>query len=454
MKIRIFIFGLFLIILVAGCNSSSNNSGRTAAVTVTNHVGANLQGVTVVLGDSDGAMKATGVTNAMGEVKFLNAPANATVTAAYTCLYSGSTYTYYSLDVQYDVNEPVTLAVNDCSIITPEATTAALGTITVNIMTAMSGTTITQSELTTNASFYWTGLPAVVSQLTFSIYPYQLQDDGKLSIYVIGRDANGSPVGYGMIQDQTFTDGMTVNITVDKPVSFVQYHLTNLPLDTGLLCTDLYQMRSGKGGVWIDDCRNLSSSSTETTVAVAYIPGLGDQFQYAVDALVPASSTWVSTSQYLALAPSTLLSDQNIDFSQSLAVPSGLSVAGSDTVRPALVWTGLDPAAEACYLFAGFQLASGYVGSLFVENLSSARNNIKFPELPDSLADFRPQAVESFGISCFASSNGLFRSSFSTYFNVSAPVPMLDAAGSPQLQLLQRKGMPASYRRHASSIPL
>ncbi len=447
MKIRIFIFGLFLIILVAGCNSSSNNSSSRTAVTVTNNAGAKLSGVAVVLGDSEGAMKATGITNANGEATFPVAQANATVTAAYSCLYSGSTFTYYSLDVQYDVNEPVTLAVNDCSIIGPPAANA-IGTITVNVTNALSGIAITQNELSTNRSIYY-GFNAIISQLSFSIYPYDLQYDGKLSIYVIGRDANGLTVGYGMIQDQTFTDGMTVNITVDKPVSFVQYQITNLPLDANRLCTGLNQLRSWKGGVWIDDCRNLSSSSTETTIAVAYIPGLGDQFQYSVDAFVDSSSSngWVGSGQYLAIAPSAVLSDQNIDFSQALAAPSDLSVAGSDTVTPELIWTGLDPAADVYFLSAAYHLASGYIGSFYIDYLSPARASIKFPELPDSLAAFRPQAVESFGIGCSASSNdGSFRFSYSS--KVSMP------PASPQLQFLQRKGMPASYPRHAPSIPL
>ncbi len=453
MSIRTIILFLFLILTGAACTSGG---GRTASVTVTNNSGAKLAGVTVVLGDSDGAMKATGVTNAHGIATFSEAPANATVTTAYTCLYSGSTYTYYSLDVQYDVNEPVTLAVNDCSIIpgSGSSTTDSIGTITVNITTALSGTTITQNELMMNG-LYWSGLPAVVSQLTLTIYPYQLQDDGKLSIYVLGRDANGLAVGYGMIQGQTFTDGMTMNIAVDKPVSFVQYHLTNLPVGAGFLCTNLDQTRSGKGEVWIIDCRELSSSSSTTTIAVAYIPGVGDQFQYSVDAFVDSSNgnVWVSSSQYLALAPSTLLSDQSIDFSQALAAPSGLSVAGSDTVTPELIWTGLDPAAEASYLFASFRLTSGSFVYLDIDNLSTARTSIKFPELPDSLAAFRPQGVGSFSIGSFASSNGSFRSSFSnfsTYFNALAPAPMRDAPGAPQLQFLQRKGLPVPYLRHST----
>ena len=44
-----------------------------------------------------------------------------------------------------------------------------------------------------------------------------------------GRDAGGSAIGYGAALDQTFADGMTVNITVDQPMSFVQYQVSNIP---------------------------------------------------------------------------------------------------------------------------------------------------------------------------------------------------------------------------------
>ncbi len=453
MSMRTIILCLFLIMAGAACTSGGD---RTAAVTVTNNSGDKLPGVTVVLGDCNGAMKATGVTNAHGITTFPDPPANATVTAAYACLSSGSTFTYYSLEVAYDVNEPTTLAVNDCSSIPGSgSSTDALGTITVNITTAMSGT-ITQYQLMVNGLYSWSGLPGVVSQLTFSIYPYHLQYDRSLSLYVIGRDANGSAVGYGMIQDQTFTDGMTVNITVDKPVGFIQYHLSNLPARTDLLGAELYQMRTGKGGVLIDDHRGLSSSSTATTVAVAYIPGLGDQFQYIVHARFSPSSSygWIDSSQYLALAPSPLLSDQNIDFSQALAAPSDFSVAGSDTVTPALTWTGLDPAAESCYLSAAFQLASRSFVYLSVDNLPPARNSIKFPELPDSLEEFRPQTNVYFSINCVSWSGGSLRNSASTYFNASVPVPMLDVAGAPQFQFFQRESQLMPYLRHVPSLPL
>jgi len=117
-RTRIIWFWLFVVaisLLVAGCKSSGGNDGAPVIVTVTDYSGIRVPNAAVVLGDSNGAMRNYGVTDADGQITFSNAPANSTITAATTCLWSGSTTTTYSIDVQFDVNGSAVLSLNNCS---------------------------------------------------------------------------------------------------------------------------------------------------------------------------------------------------------------------------------------------------------------------------------------------------------------------------------------------------
>ncbi len=152
-------FWLFVVVLsssVSGCrggndgSAGSDNEGASAIVTVTDYSGIRVPNATVVLGDSNGAMKASGVTDAEGQITFDHAPADATVTAAITCLRSGSTTTTYSITVQFDVNSSAVLSLNNCAAtaagpsILPPVSDLPLGTITVNVTNTPIGVTRNQ----------------------------------------------------------------------------------------------------------------------------------------------------------------------------------------------------------------------------------------------------------------------------------------------------------------------
>ncbi len=407
-------YGIFIILLTtlfAGCRGSSNSGGSSSPlVTVTDLRGKKMADVAVVLGDRNGAMKNCGTTDANGQITFSDAPANATVTAAFSCLYSGATTTTYSLDVRYDVNGPVTLRVDGCQ---PPSGSFDLGTLTLNVTNAISG--ITHNEVITNLQLL--GSNGLITQQTITITPHDLQSDGKLSIFVIGKDANDTSIGYGYLLDQTFTDGMTVNITVDQPVSFIQYQISDMPSTAYFLCSDVYQGRSGKGGVWVNDCHSLSSAPTSTTVNVPYIPGLGDHFLHSVfvSSSLYNGNTSVSSSQYLSAGPSaTTLSNQSFDFSQALAVPN-LTVSGTDTPTPTFSWTGVDPDATMISVFADIRLSSASDVYLSISNMSVTRTSITVPELPDSLAAFRPPAAVTYFSMITSASGPVYRSSSVSY---------------------------------------
>lgn len=397
---------------LAGC--TGGDSGAPVVVTVLGQ-GQTLSGVSVVLGDRNGKMKENGTTNSDGRVTFDNAPANATVTAAVSCLSSGATVTTYSLAVQYDVNGPVTLYVDGClAPSVPPAGSGPLGTMTLNVTNAMSG--ITQNEVSTNLRLYL-GYKPLITRQTITIMPYDLQSDGKLSMFVVGKDVNDVSIGYGYVLDQTFVDGMTINVTVDQPMSYLQYQISNLPSMVDYYCPGVYQNRTGKGGVWVSDCHDLSSGLASTTVYVPYIPGLGDQFLYSVSVSAYQEDGYPNiyySDQYLRSGHSVpSLSNQSFDFSQALAVPN-LILSGTDTPTPTVSWSGVDPDATTTSVSADFRLSSTATAYVNFANVSATRTSITFPELPDSLEAFRPIGVYAFSVETRASGEA-YRLSSETY---------------------------------------
>jgi len=240
--------GIFIISSITVFEGCSDNVGSATVITTTDLSGNSMADVTVVLGDRNGALIHYGTTDANGQIALFYVPANATVTAAFICQRSGAVTPTYSLDVRYDVNGPVTLRVDGCS--TPSNSSRgsiALGTVTLNVTNAISG--ITQNEVSTNWPVDTGWPPGLITQQTITITPYDLQSDGTLSLFVIGKDANDTSIGYGALLDQTFHDGMTVDITVDQPLSFLQYQISNMPSMTVFLCSDIYHGRTGKEGM-------------------------------------------------------------------------------------------------------------------------------------------------------------------------------------------------------------
>jgi hypothetical protein len=422
---------LFIMVALLACAGCGRDGDSHLVVTVADGSNHKLSGVTVVLADSNGAMVNYGTTDGNGKISFPKPPANATVTAAFSCLYPGAPAATNSLDVRYDVNGPVTLHVGGCLPPSGSSTGSSdLGTITLTVANSIPG--ITQYEVSTNYPVV-TVYSGLITQQTITINPWDLQSDGKLSLFVIGEDANGTSLGYGYLLDRTFIDGMTVNITVDQPMSYLQYRITNLPSTADSLCPGVYQGRSGKGGLWLGNCQSISSAATSTTVNVPYIPGLGDQFLYSVDVFSSRNdgTAYVHSSQYLSSGPfSPALSEQGFDLSQALAALY-LTATGINTPTPTLSWSVVDPEATMIRFFASFNIPSVPNYYLSTSAMSLTRTSITFPELPDSLAAFRPLAVDYFSVDTMSDVGGIFRSSGGTYFNFPA-LPAGPSLRSPQ----------------------
>ncbi len=401
--------------LVSGCGSggSSGNDGATAIVTVTDYSGSRVSAATVVLGDSNGAMKAHGMTDATGQITFKNAPANATVTAAKTCLRSGETTTTYSINVEYDVNGSVVLSLDNCagpSTVYP-GSARELGAVTVNVTNTPGE--VTQNQITVGRQTFL-GFGSLITKQTVTITTNDLDGDGTFSIIVLGKNANGNPIAYGILLDQTFTNDMTVDVAM-APMSFVQYQITNLPATAVSLWPSMSIYRTGKQGFWSSYSYSLLSAPSSTTIAVAYIPGFGNQVSYQIEVGLDQDHDGVADSyQNLSFESSVSVPlNQSFDLSKALPAPY-VTVTGADTATPTLSWSGVDPAATSIYISASLR-SSTSDWYLSFGNLMRSRTSIRYPELPDSLAAFRPNKVDHFSVYTSAFEGNVNKTSYGSY---------------------------------------
>jgi hypothetical protein len=403
--------------LVCGCGggSSSGDKGAPVIVTITDYSGIRIPNATVVLGDSNGAMKASGATDDDGQITFKNAPANATVTAATTCLRSGTTTTSYFIDIQFDVNGSAVLSLENCAsgpfLISPPVSDSPLGTVTVNV--ANTPGNVTQNQMTVGRQIF-EGFGSLITKQTITLSRYDLDNDGTFSIIVIGKDANNDTIAYGVLLDQTLIDGMTIDIQM-KPMSFVQYQITNLPATAVAVYPSMYIYRNGKQGFWSSHLYSLLSAPSSTTIAVAYIPGFGNQVSYQIEVDIDQDRDGVADSyQSLRLESSvTVPSNQSFDLSKALPAPY-VTVTGADTATPTLSWSGADPAATSIYMYAILHspTTDWY---LSLGNLMRSRTGIRYPELPDSLAAFRPNKVDYFSVYTSSFEGNVYKSSSGSY---------------------------------------
>ncbi|MEK7851954.1 MAG: hypothetical protein AAB275_08715, partial [Deltaproteobacteria bacterium] len=213
-----------LFFALAGCGTSTpsgatdidTGAASTLMVKVVNDDDKSpISGATVVLGDSTGAMISYSTTDGSGETTFTGPPANATVTAAVSS--DNGTETLYSLKTLYDVNlSEVTINLDKAS--------ASLRTVSVNVTSSI--VEVNYWEVY-GGDGYITG-DAIDNPVDINIIQPNIQSDGKVSFFAVGYDVNGNPVGYGTLLDQSFTDGMTIDIN-KSDLSTASFNMTNIP---------------------------------------------------------------------------------------------------------------------------------------------------------------------------------------------------------------------------------
>lgn len=429
-----------------GCSNDSNNvlvgqdQGQTIDVTVIGNNGTAATGVPVVLGDSNGAMKTSGTTDGSGKIIFTGAPANATITAANTCLYSGATTTTHSIAIRYDVNGPVQLSVDTCpdvAVVPPIGEPIPLGTVTVNIKNIASK--VTENAIYAGRAYTYPSI-SLITQKTYTIYSSDLNNDGKISFVTIGYDTAHEATTYGMLLDQTFSDKMTVDLSLNQSLGHVRYDITNIPAETIDLRTNVFHSKGWGEYIGLGRSAGLASYPSSTSITVPYIPDYASYLSYDVEVVLDYNQNGRGeASQFLSLVPSTgAPAVQVFDMSQALNAPHGLTVSNEGTATPTLSWSGTDARTTNLNVGASFRRFSGDYMDFFFFDLTNGRTSFTFPELPDSLAAFRPSSVEFFMV--FYNSYALYSTSWGTYSKNVSMKPQMEAFRADFETAARRKG--------------
>ncbi len=381
------IFGIIVLSLF-GCPSGGNNdkSLRVRVVDNSNTNYTSVPNATVVLGDSNGAMVTYGTTDANGELTFSNPPANATVTAATSCM-PASGHWDYEIYTMYDVNSSAVL-VSGCNTLSP---LGIIKLVVTNPTTSYPNNKILVGGSDNDYSYYMYVYGGLSSAQTFTVYSTDIQSDGELSIVVLGQDSNYRTGVYGAALDLSFVSGMTVTVAVDQPVSKIQYNITSVP-DTVTSIFNQISMYRKDQTVSLSD-RYVTSSATSTIVDMAYVPGFSTNQWYFASISLDRDGNG-SDDAFLSSGTSQVSeapSNQNFDFSQMPVIPDSLAVSyATGTARPTFSWNGADGNAM---ISTGQAFAANSYSWIFSFVAPPTRTSIIFPELPDTLAAFRPVGI-------------------------------------------------------------
>jgi len=384
-------FTVFIILIsipYSGC--SDDGSHDSIRVRVVTDDGKEIADSTVVLGNPDGSMVSFGTTDATGSICFQNPPINATVTAAVDCQgYSGYSYDYYFLAAAYDVNIPeITLTLYDCS------NDFVSGTLNVNVTDGVSG--IDYREVTVG------GLTYGGDSHSFSLYvgSYFFQSDGKFSVVAVGYDADDNAIGYGLLLDQTFYDGVTVDVTIDSTdIGQIDYFMENIPESaTEYILQNPIKRKDADTyvfGVWGD-------APVPSSVSLPYILDFGDSYSFIVSLPIDSDRDGSADSRVMVHKKSLTQSNQTFDFSKTPLIPTNLAFSMAKPDCPTISWNGRDASSQFIWLYLSFNISSP-VKSYFSYSLvlPPSRTSIIFPELPETLAIFRPSDYKDLDISTY-----------------------------------------------------
>jgi chitodextrinase len=364
---------------------------KTLTVKVRDNYYAPVKGVTVVLGDSTGAMASPTsyqVTDASGDVVFANPPADATVTFARSAQSKWNpSMTNYVMQTYYNVNRStIAIQFNDNGIPWSSIGTAS---ITVN-------NNISAVNWRIFPNWGW-GSPSQ-NPANVNIYQADIQSDGKVSFVVLGVDANWDVIGFGTALDQTFTSSMNPTINLNQTTfSTVNHTVANVPNTAmGVSCNTSQSQKNGQD-IWVD---SFAASIAGTTTCVGRaVPGYGDSLSYEYSIGLDKNSNGTEDAYYGAWKGYTTaaFAAWPIDLNTFPPILAGATISGGSP-RPTLSWTGSSTGADDIY------------GSLFYTNNTTSqyeyqfdappsRTSVQFPQLPDSLAAFIPTWIGNSGVS-------------------------------------------------------
>jgi len=382
------IFIIFSSISFWGCGSD-DDTDNLLRVRVVNQKDKRILNATVVLGNPDGSMVTFGTTDAIGIISFRNPPSNATVTAAIDSQIQRSSYVNYSVVAEYDVNiSAVTLKLFDYS------DDSQYGTLNVNVTDGLSGID--------NRAVSVGGLTLGGTSHSFSLYvdSSAFQSNGKISVVAVGYDEDDSPVGYGLLLDQIFSDELTVDVTINKTgFGKIEYLLENIP-ESAIRYVLMNPITRKEADTYIFYVSGETPGPQ--SVSIPYILDFGESYKFISLLSIDRDGDGTSDSEIWMERKSLTQSDQVFDFGNAPEMPSDLTFSMEKPGCPTISWTGSDISSQFIQVnFSSFITSPARAYFSYSLILPPSRTSIVFPELPETLAAFRPNGYQNLNISTY-----------------------------------------------------
>ncbi len=373
------------VVVTAGCSGKDGGGtvlppASSLRVRVMSYDNAGLvqvaPGATVVLGDSTGAMVSSRVTDANGTATFSNPPQNATVTSAWT-----NDGGFYSLHSFYDVNvAAITI------LVYKYASPVKLGTVNFNIACngAWGADMYASSRWRT-----WKICSSGTATFSVDLYTSDQQTDGKFSFLAVGTDSAGNPISFGYLLDQDFPNSVPVDIALDHPQTPFPEQVTtyaSIPGNFGGRAWTAMNARRTEGQIIYNGTSSTLSSSLTHSFSVTAPTDFATSFDLYGYLYLDTNNTGTIDKYFGFWQRMSAPAIQTLDLSVFPQEPSGVGVTNSATDRPTI---SFNISTLPVILVSGPTTTPSY--SYTIE-APSTRRSIIFPELPVSLAAFRPGA--------------------------------------------------------------
>jgi hypothetical protein len=340
-----------------------------------------VAGATVVLGRADGSIVASVKTGETGEVTFKDPPVDAIVTAAANYMdYADFHIMKQSVEAYFDVN------VAALTIPIDVGRGPIIGKMNVDVASAIPDVAFCQIQY--GGSRQEVLLKEGRASVTLDIYRSDLQNDGKLSFILWGMDAEYNLKGYGILADQIFKDGVTLQASLNL-LDFRRYTfgMAHVPKKAkSFYSSILFEKKGIFNFSYRKNSSPLAVTPMPTSVQVQTIPNVGDSYCHLLE--VYTESSWAGSGKSMLQMKKTqpAPSEQLFNFQQVSAVPTNLKVKGSGTSTPSFSWDGIQSSVDEVYIYFFTENEKTTYGLHF----PPSRNTVAFPQLPDEIASFKP----------------------------------------------------------------
>ena len=380
-RMHLIVIVISCIFIIAAC-STNNQTNHQIYVKVIDGQGRGIANATVVVGNPAGEVTSFLSTDAVGEAYFAAAPLTATVTAAFSCYAPSADRTYYYVDIAYGVNvSAVTLTLGTCDQNTQR--------VNINVTDTVAG--ITDREVTLG--------PITYSGSSVTMDVYELQDDGNISVFATGYDAADDIKGYGFALDQPPVDGSVIEVAIDR-TDLVQYtHLfDNVPSNTVSYYAFASLLRKHAATnlpynfIW--GIAPLPASMTTYSTG-----SFADNNMFGATVSVDQDSDGTADADIGMIRYLRYASDQLFDFSLASLVPGNLTFNPGADGRPIINWSNNDSRSTMQKLALSHSATSPQrVSFYYTMTMPASAEGIVFPDLPDTLAAFRPGAYSNLSL--------------------------------------------------------